>query len=328
MTGSGATHVRAEPAQPKGRPMHVQPLISIVLPTHNGARYLDESIASCRNQTHAEWELIIVDDASTDGTPEIIARHAAADGRIRCIRHAVNCKLPGALNTGFAAARGEYLTWTSDDNLYRPTALAEMAAFLENNPQVDLVYASASAIDESGTVTGHMPAEPARGLGFRNVVGACFLYRRRVFQKLGGYAQDGFCAEDYDYWLRASMHFRLAPLERDLYLYRFHAGALTATHSARGRWATELVLWRHLPRLAWLDGVARSRGYLTLARLAGARHDAWRARLCALRAFAAAPRHVLLNHADFWVRTMLGAGAADLLARPYRSLKRRILARG
>ena len=95
-------------------------LVSIVLPVYNGARFLAEAIQSCLAQTYPHWELIVVDDCSTDDSPQIVAGFAADDARIRVIRHAHNRKLPGALNTGFDAARGEYLTWTSDDNLLPP----------------------------------------------------------------------------------------------------------------------------------------------------------------------------------------------------------------
>ena len=92
------------------------PLISIVLPSYNGARYVCESIDSCLRQSYHNWELIIVDDASTDDTPSIIAEYVARDHRIRSIRNAVNRRLPGSLNIGFADASVQFLTWTSDDN--------------------------------------------------------------------------------------------------------------------------------------------------------------------------------------------------------------------
>src|SRR5687768_16352258 len=105
------------------------PLVSIVLPTYNGCRYLCESIDSCRKQTYPHWELILVDDCSTDDTPRIMAEAVRSDARIRSVRHETNKKLPSGLNTGFRLAKGDYLTWTSDDNCYRPEALAEMVAF-------------------------------------------------------------------------------------------------------------------------------------------------------------------------------------------------------
>src|SRR5690606_22425727 len=117
--------------------MNESPFVSIVLPTYNGARYLAQSIESCINQTYTQWELIIVDDASTDDTPAIISHYVQLDSRIRTVRHSTNRKLPAALNTGFDMARGEYFTWTSDDNYYRPEALGVMVAFLESRADVD-----------------------------------------------------------------------------------------------------------------------------------------------------------------------------------------------
>src|SRR5262245_61923913 len=96
-----------------------EPSVSIVLPTYNGSRFLAESIQSCLDQTYPDFELIIVDDCSTDVTPAIIAEFSARDSRVHTVRHEKNKKLPGALNTGMALSRGRFLTWTSDDNLYR-----------------------------------------------------------------------------------------------------------------------------------------------------------------------------------------------------------------
>ena len=98
--------------------------MTIVLPTYNGDRYLGESIASCLGQTYSSLELLVVDDGSTSDIRGIV--EAAKDDRIRYIRHPENRGLSMALNTGFAASRGEYLTWTSDDNRYHPEAIARM----------------------------------------------------------------------------------------------------------------------------------------------------------------------------------------------------------
>src|SRR3989338_3726440 len=114
------------------------PKISIVLPTFNGSKYIRQAIEGCLNQTYRHIELIVVDDCSTDNTPEII--RSFADPRIKYIRNEKNQRLPRSLNIGFAAATGDYLTWTSDYNQYLPTALEEMLRFLESRPDVDFVY--------------------------------------------------------------------------------------------------------------------------------------------------------------------------------------------
>ena len=105
------------------------PKVSIVLPTYNGEDYLRESIESVISQTFTDWELIIVNDCSTDSTPKIAEAYAAKDCRIRVIHNEKNQKLPNSLNIGFESASGDYLTWTSDDNIFHHEALIKMHDF-------------------------------------------------------------------------------------------------------------------------------------------------------------------------------------------------------
>jgi glycosyltransferase involved in cell wall biosynthesis len=254
-------------AAPSNPSPTARPLVSIVLPTYNGARYLAQSIESCLAQTLGDWELILVDDCSTDETPRIIERYVARDpARVRSIRNDPNRRLPGSLNVGFAAARGQLLTWTSDDNLYRPNALAEMAAFLREHPEVDFVYADSTVIDENGQPVAYWKANPPEELAHRNVVNACFLYRRAVQERLGGYAEEWALVEDWEFWLRASMQFRLAALNRDLYHYRQHAGSLTTQKRQQIHAAVVRMLDQHLPRMRVSRSV-RGRSYLMIAAL-------------------------------------------------------------
>jgi glycosyltransferase involved in cell wall biosynthesis len=115
------------------------PKVSIVLATHNGAKYIKQSIDSCLNQTYKNIQLIIIDDASTDETPEIIKSYK--DNHIIHLAPKKNLRLPKALNLGFSYAVGDYLTWTSDDNEYLPEAIETMKSYLDKNKHVDLVYA-------------------------------------------------------------------------------------------------------------------------------------------------------------------------------------------
>lgn len=242
--------------------MKRQPLVSIVLPVYNGARYLREAIQSCLAQSYRHWELIIVDDASTDATPAIIAEYSRLDPRIRSLRHEHNRKLPAALNTGFAAALGDYLTWTSDDNRYRPHALATLVAFLEERPDVNVVYSDYTIIDEAGQPLRAVQVESPEALPFRNPIGACFLYRQTVAQAVGQYAEDLFRAEDYDFWLRAVGVCRLEPLHEDLYEYRLHGASLNMSQSPQCHVASARAQLRNLPRMDWLDDATRARAYL------------------------------------------------------------------
>lgn len=291
--------------------MSSQPLVSIVLPTHNGSRYLEQAIQSCVDQTYPNWELIVVDDASTDSTPQILAHFVKADSRIRSVRHEQNRKLPAALNSGFELAEGEYLTWTSDDNLYRPQAIEKMLAFLERQPRISLVYTDYTTIDDAGNETMKVKVASPDQLTSWNPVGACFMYRREVYKELGDYATDMFLAEDYEFWVRVSCAFHMEPLHEDLYLYRYHDGSLTTQHRQAVRMAHEHVLLRHLVRMSWAGREARWRGYMALLQFAVSRRD-YRAVLA--HAYSALMCDSFVTGRKF-IRTLIPKSARRLYAR-------------
>jgi glycosyltransferase involved in cell wall biosynthesis len=266
------------------------PLVSIVLPTYNGSTYLPEAIESCLVQTYRNWELIVVDDCSHDATPKIIADYVTRDPRIRTIRHDTNRKLPSALNTGHAAAKGSYLMWTSDDNRFLPAAIEEMTSFLEEHPMVGLVYTDCVLIDETGRYLGDYPAQPASKLAYMNSLGPCVLYRRSVYETLGAYDPDLFLAEDYEYWLRAYRRFELAPLHKTLYEYRWHSDSLTNTAARSAVWASvEQALRRHLPYLRHSSRHDLARGWIVCAATAARRGAPLQAAGALGRAFRLAP---------------------------------------
>lgn len=266
------------------------PLVSIVLPTYNGSRYLREAIDSCLAQTYSHWELILVDDCSSDATPQIIAEYVARDPRIRSLHHPTNRKLPAALNTGHAAARGHYLTWTSDDNRFLSRALEEMVGFLEQHPPIGMVYADCVVIDEQGRYVSPYPAQPASSLAYQNTLGPCFLYRRSVYQAIGEYDRDLFLAEDYDYWLRVYRQFEMAPLPMVLYEYRMHGHSLTSTSKRAALLASlEGTLRRHLPYLHRCSRQERARGWIVCAATAARRNAPLRAASAYLRALSLSP---------------------------------------
>jgi glycosyltransferase involved in cell wall biosynthesis len=266
------------------------PLVSIILPTYNGSQYLSEAIESCLHQTYENWELILVDDCSTDATPQIIGRYVGRDPRIRSIRHASNKKLPEALNTGHAAAQGEYLMWTSDDNRLLPAAIEKMAKFLDRNLGVGLVYADCVIIDQEGRYVRDYPAEPASTLAYTNALGPCFLYRRAVYQTVGAYDTELFLAEDYDYWLRVYRQFDVALLPETLYEYRWHGQSLSNTAARSALSATvERTLRRNLPYLTRSSPEERARGWIVCAAAAARRRVPGEAANALIRALATAP---------------------------------------
>lgn len=206
-------------------------LISILLPVYNGAKYLRESIDSVLAQTYTNWELLIVDDCSRDETPEIAQEYVQKDTRIRYFRNQENLRLPRNLNKGFSLTKGDYLTWTSDDNRYHPTALERMHAALCANPTAQFVFASCRIIDGEG-----MPVEynwvtqnSRKEIVGSNPVGACFMYTRKAYEAVGDYDPELVLVEDFDYWQRICMRFPCVAIADILYDYRWHEGALTST---------------------------------------------------------------------------------------------------
>ncbi|MGX8712365.1 MAG: glycosyltransferase family 2 protein [bacterium] len=195
------------------------PAVSIVLPCYNGADFLAQSIDSVVAQTFADWELILVNDCSTDNSLEIMQRYASADSRIRIINNEHNLKLPGALNRGFREAKGKYLTWTSHDNRMAPTMLEEFVNYLDANSDKGLVtacYAAFSLKTGEQLYEVHHP-DPQLHLPLFNCVCYAFMYRREVLETIGDYDTTLFLVEDYDYWVRIWQKYPVGKIYKVLY---------------------------------------------------------------------------------------------------------------
>ena len=228
-------------------------LVSVILPVYNGADMVEEALDSILAQTYESFEVVCVNDGSTDGTAEILDAYARKDPRVR-VFHQRNRKLPRTLSRGFREARGEFLTWTSDDNRLKPDFLEKMVACLERNPDWDMAYANLDVIDQfggplrhsdwyrgyqvpDGSEHIHLPEDVSElNVWPNNYVGAAFLYRDRVAWLLGDYSPIRFTTEDYDYWMRVNelLTLRHADFDDEVYEYRFHPGSLTARDDELG----------------------------------------------------------------------------------------------
>lgn len=211
--------------------MENNPKISVVLPCYNGASMLPTAIESCINQSCTDWELIIVNDCSTDNTLEVALYYAGIDSRVKVINNVVNLKLPASLNRGFSEARGEYYTWTSDDNIMHEEMLQELSSFLDEHSDCGLVASDYMVIDEHDNVKRRveLPDNLETMLPLNNYLGCSFMYRSKVAESVGGYNEQLFLVEDYDYWIRISLQFPVERLNKSLYSYREHPKSLTST---------------------------------------------------------------------------------------------------
>ena len=179
------------------------PAVSIVLPTYNRADLLAEAIASVRAQTFRDWELIVVDDGSTDRTPEALRAWAAQDPRLRWVTGA-HRGVSAARNVGLRAATGGYLAFQDDDDVWRPAKLARQVAALEAHPAWAFVYTQAELRYEDGTSKLREPlADSFETLLARNTIALpAVLLRRAIAVSLGGFREEMDVAEDVDLWLR------------------------------------------------------------------------------------------------------------------------------
>ncbi len=130
-------------------------LVSIVTPSFNQGRFLEETIRSVLEQDYPQIEYIIVDGGSSDESVEVIQRHA---GRLGWWVSEKDRGQTDAINKGFARARGDVLAWLNSDDTYQPGAVAEAVAFLQANPQAGMVYGDTNFIDGQGRLIGRFPA--------------------------------------------------------------------------------------------------------------------------------------------------------------------------
>jgi len=196
------------------------------MPVYNGGRYVDEAIRSILSQTFDDLELIIIDDGSTDDTPEIIERHRRADRRIRAYEQGNRGLIP-TLNRGLDLARGEYVARMDQDDISLPQRLAVQVAFMSANPHVGICGAWIETFDRLTRRTVRLPTDDSaiRGwLLFESVLPhPSVIMRRDMLLKTGlSYDETILHAEDYDLWVRASCHTALANIADVLLRYRLH----------------------------------------------------------------------------------------------------------
>jgi len=189
--------------------MHA-PTVSIITPAYNAARFLPETVASVFRQTFHDFELLIVDDGSTDGTLELARSWERTDPRVRVFTRA-NGGSSRARNTAMQSARGSYFALLDSDDLWQPSFLAAQLAVFEQYPEVGVV--AGNAYNLGGAFNGR-PLQPPGGdcrplrlldiIEHENSVCIMSVFRRAVADRIGNFDESLNHNEDYDYWIRAA----------------------------------------------------------------------------------------------------------------------------
>ncbi len=214
-----------------------RPVLSVVMCVYNGARFLAQAINSIRAQTFRSFEFVIVDDGSTDDTPRILAEHAASDGRIRVLPQE-NQGLIAALNRGIACAQAELIARMDADDVAKPYRFEMQLDFLSGRPWIALLGGAVEIIDAGGRVlnTIRVPLDPdhvrREMLEYRCALAhPTVIFRRRAFERAGGFRKAYRHAEDYDLWLRMTERCQAANLDDVLLGYRWHPKGVSCAHA-------------------------------------------------------------------------------------------------
>lgn len=204
------------------------PKVSIVIPAYNAMSYLPETLENVLKQTFDDFEVIVINDGSSDETEQYVFQ--IKDPRIKLI-YQENQGLAGARNTGIAHAEGEYITFLDADDLWEPTKLEKQVQVLEENPEVGLVYTWVVLINEKGESTGRVFKNYAEGnvwekLTEHNIIecGSVAMVRRHCFETCGVFDRNlRSFVEDWDMWLRIANHYSFKVIKEPLVYYRQHS---------------------------------------------------------------------------------------------------------
>ncbi len=225
--------------------MDSQPLVSIVTPSYNQAAYLDAAMNSVLDQEYPNVEYLVADGGSTDGSSEIIRRHA--DRLTWWVSEKDQGQADGA-NKGFRRAQGEIIGWLNSDDLYRPGAIAGAVAAFQAHPEAGLVFSDVESIDGNGELINVMRFGPRTLedlMAFKIISQPGVFMRRSLLERVGYLDQSYHLLLDHHLWLRMARHAPLAyaPGERWA-AARFHAGAKNVAQAgAFGREAYRIAAW-------------------------------------------------------------------------------------
>ena len=205
------------------------PRISIVTPSYNQASYLEATLCSILDQDYPNFEYLVLDGGSTDGSVEILRKYA---GRLAYWEAQPDRGQSHALNKGFARSTGEIIGYLNSDDLYLPGTLSTVGRFFVEHPEIDVVYGDQVDIDENGTIFRATRSLPFSRLGLLSRAGAipqpASFWRRSVYDRLGGFREDLHWSMDYEFFLRAAARgCRITYISTPLAKFRYHASSKT-----------------------------------------------------------------------------------------------------
>jgi glycosyltransferase involved in cell wall biosynthesis len=203
------------------------PKVSIVIPAYNAMTYLPDTLASVFQQTFSDFEVLLVDDGSTDRLQTWVAQ-TLSDRRVKLISQS-NQGLSAARNTGITHSQSEYIAFLDADDLWHPTKLAQQVQWLDAHPTIGLIYNQTAQIDAAGTPTGRVLGSAIAGnilpqMLQRNIIDcpSSVVVRRQCFDRVGLFDRTLRSVEDWDMWIRIAAVYPFAVICQPLVYYRQH----------------------------------------------------------------------------------------------------------
>ena len=216
----------------------MKPQVSIVMPTFNNGRYLQESIQSVLSQSFQDWELVVVNDASKDNSREILQRFASQDPRIKVFHNEQNLRIVKTLNRGLDLAQADLIARLDGDDYWSDNEkLRQQVDFLNSHPDYGMIGSWGTAMDENGKYLFDLKF-PSTDAGIRSqfLMRNCFIHSSLVFRKklvldLGGYVMTEGYIEDYELWLKLGMKCKFALIPKIMVSYRINSVGLTQSNA-------------------------------------------------------------------------------------------------
>jgi glycosyltransferase EpsE len=239
--------------------------VTVIMAAYNASSAVLRAVDSIRTQTYRDWDFVIVDDASTDKTWEILHRATSSDPRIRLLRNSSNKGLAASLNIAWRNASGELIGRMDADDVSLPRRLEAQVAFLEKHPEIDVLGTAMQAVTREGRVLGYGSRPESHGeivermYRINPFVHPSVIMRRCFLEQLGGYDERLRRAQDNDLWLRGYRRFRYHNLQEPLIQYR--VPRKPSMQSIAGSAYVQL-------RAAYREGLLLSKGWYALRSVA------------------------------------------------------------
>lgn len=233
--------------------MENNPMVSVIIPCYNAVTTISKTLDSLYGQTFRDFEIVVVNDGSTDDSASIIEPYVKKFNGILNLINQTNQGQTVAKNVGIKNTMGQLIAFLDSDDIWRPEKLESQVALMQSNPDMGLYYTNAYKINENGDRIGTITALPSyRGKCFseillrNNIVASSVMIRREMIDQVGFFDESLEACENWDLWIRTTKVAPIDFIDRPLTLYRVHSGNMSKNLDKMYRSRLKLID-KHLP---------------------------------------------------------------------------------